>query len=51
MWNFNLIETLKNWASKSVAMAFALSALEEIEQKTKAALVDHELLLILSVVD
>jgi len=51
MWNFGLIQTLKNWASKSFAMAFALSAVEEIELKTQAALVGHELLLILSIVD
>ena len=31
--NFGLIQTLKNWASKSVAMAFALLAVEEIELK------------------
>ena len=51
MWNFVLIQALINWASKSVAMAFALSAVEEIELKTQAALVGHELLWILSVVD
>ena len=47
MWNFVLIQTLM----KSVAMAFALSAVEEIELKTQAAFVGHELLWILSVVD
>jgi len=51
MWNFVLIQTLMKWASKSVAMAFALSAVEEIELMTQAALVGHELLRILSVVD
>jgi len=45
MWNFGLIQ------SKQVAMAFALSAVEEIELKTQAALVSHELFLIPSVVD
>ena len=41
-----------NWASTSVAMAFALSAVEEIELKRLAALVGYqEFLLILSVVD
>ena len=50
MWNFGVIQTLMNWASKSLAMAFALSAVEEIELKTQAAFVDHELLWILSVV-
>jgi len=40
-----------NWASKSVAMASTLSAVEEIELKTQAALDGHELLWILSVVD
>ena len=51
MWKFGLIQTLKIWASKSVAMSSALSAVEEIELKTQAALVGHELLLLLSVVD
>ena len=51
MWKFVLIQTLMNWVSKSVAMAFALSAVEEIELKTQAALVGHERLWILSVVD
>ena len=31
MWNFALIrQLLMNWASKSVAMEFALSAVEEL---------------------
>ena len=52
MWNFGLIQTLMNWASKLVAMAFALSAVEEIELKRRVALVGcQEILLILSVVD
>ena len=51
MWDFGLIQTLKNWAPKSVAMVFALSAVEEIELKTQTALAGYELLLILSVVD
>jgi len=48
--NFGLIQTLKNWTWKSVAMAFAFSAVEEIELKTQAALAGHELLLIMTVV-
>jgi len=38
MWNFGLVQTLMNWASKSVAMAFALSAVEGIKLKRQAAL-------------
>ena len=52
MWNFGLIQTLMNWASKLVAMAFALLAVEEIELKRRVALVGcQEILWILSVVD
>ena len=51
MRNFGLIQTLKNWVSKSTAMAFVLSAVEEIELQTKEALSRHEHLLILSDVD
>ena len=40
-----------NWASKSVAMAFTLLAFEEIELKMQEALVAHDNLWILSVVD
>ena len=39
-----LIQTLMNWASKSVAMTFTLSAVEEIELKREATLAGHELL-------
>jgi len=42
MWNFGLVQTLMNWASKSLAMAFALSAVEEIELKRQVALVGRQ---------
>ena len=52
MWNFGLIQTLMNWASKSVAIAFALSAVKEIKLKRKAAVAGcQEIFWILSVVD
>ena len=39
MWNFGLIQTQINWAFKSVALAFALSAVKEIELKRQVAFV------------
>jgi len=52
MWIYGLIQTLINWALKSVAMAFALSTVEEIELNWQGGLVgSQEILWTLSVVD